>query len=182
MKHILLFFTLAISLSFAQQPRAITVVELETLKKEVVTEASVTRYSLEQEDYMSAYDKEISINFKIDTLKVELLLRKKLDIDYSTSGMVNATYEAETDYDLLLNKYYNLVLKKLADQDKEALKQTQRNWIKFRDSERKLNSLLVNDSYSGGGTIQGVIKAGNYLELTKSRVIMLYDYLGRFYE
>jgi len=178
----MLFSSFVTTHSFSQKPRAITPIELETFKKEVLTETFINRYSLEQEEYMSDYDKELTINFKIDTLKVALLLRKKLAINYSTVGMLDATYEAEKDYDMLLNKYYKLVLKKLNDSDKETLKQTQRNWIKFRDSERKLNSLLANDNYSGGGTIQGVFQASNYLELTKKRVIGLYDYLGRFYE
>jgi hypothetical protein len=42
------------------------------------------------------------------------------------------------------------------------LKQSQRNWIKYRESERRLNAEIVKDEYSGGGTIQQIFIADGY--------------------
>ena len=36
--------------------------------------------------------------------------------------------------------------------------------------------------YSGGGTMQRIIVASGYFEITKKRVIELFGYLGRFNE
>ncbi len=59
------------------------------------------------------------------------------------------------------------------------MKKTQRNWIKFRDSEIELNNVLRNEYYSGGGTIQRVIAAYRVREITMNRVFNLYDYFRR---
>jgi uncharacterized protein YecT (DUF1311 family) len=93
--------------------------------------------------------------------------------------MVTSTLDANREYDKLLNKYYQLLLRSLNEEDKEILKKSQRNWIDFRDSELELNGVLMNDYYSGGGTIQRVFAAARVLELTRDRVIELYDYLNR---
>ena len=74
------------------------------------------------------------------------------------------------------------MLAKLSGEDKAILRQTQKNWLQFRDSEHELNSLPTKDEYSGGGTIQRTIGSDCDLELTKSRVIGLVDYLLRFAE
>lgn len=119
------------------------------------------------------------IEFAADTFRIEERQRLKLVIDYSTNGMVTSTLDANREYDKLLNKYYQLLLRSLNEEDKEILKKSQRNWIDFRDSELELNGVLMNDYYSGGGTIQRVFAAARVLELTRDRVIELYDYLNR---
>ena len=129
---------------------------------------------------MNDFDKQVSIDFQIDTFLIERLLSKRISIDYSTAGMTKAAYDAEIEYDKLLNKYYQILLKKLNDSDKDILKLSQRNWIQYRDSERKLNSEIAKDEYSGGGTMQRIIVASGYTEITKKRVIELYNYLSRF--
>ncbi|HSY61287.1 MAG TPA: lysozyme inhibitor LprI family protein [Cytophaga sp.] len=93
--------------------------------------------------------------------------------------MVQATNEAEKEYDLLLNKYYKLLLNKLESNDKAILQEAQRNWIKFRDSEVALIHLLSDEKYSGGGTIQSIINAATYLGMTRKRVIELMHHLVR---
>jgi uncharacterized protein YecT (DUF1311 family) len=137
---------------------------------------------LEREEYDSDFAKQVSVEYQIDAFKIDQLLARRIDIDYSTSGMVTATYEAESEYDDLLNKYYQQLLAKLSGEDKAVLRQSQKNWLQFRDSERELNSLLTKDEYSGGGTIQRTIGSDCELELTKARVKGLVDYLLRFAE
>jgi uncharacterized protein YecT (DUF1311 family) len=179
----LTFFLFFISqFCFSQSPEEITDTEMESLKVQIQNETIKLKQKLESRDYLSDFDKEVSINFQCDTFKIERLLALRIEIDYSTSGMVQAIYDAEVEYDKLLNKYYQLLVKKLNDADKEILKQSQRNWIQFRDSERNFNNEISKDEYSGGGTMQRIIVSSGYLEITKKRVFELYSYLTRFYE
>jgi uncharacterized protein YecT (DUF1311 family) len=175
---ILIFFTIT---GYAQTPRVITDSDMVILKLDVQKEAVNLRQKLMNNDYLSDYEKKIMIDFQIDTFMIERLLVKRISIDYSTTGMCDAVYDSEIEYDRLLNKYYQILLKKLNDSDKAILRQSQVNWIKFRDTERKLNEEIAKDEYSGGGTMQRNIVASGYAEITKERIIELYGYLCRFY-
>ncbi|MCD4791683.1 MAG: DUF1311 domain-containing protein [Bacteroidales bacterium] len=154
----------------------------EEYQKEINKKAELLKQKLEAKEYISDFEKQTVISFKTDTFKVEQMLSLRMDNDYTTTGMVNTMYEAEKEYDKLLNKYYKILLKKLNESDQEALKQSQRNWIKFRDSERNLNGIISKPEYSGGGTIQNIFVASEYFEITKNRVIELYHYISRFFE
>lgn len=75
------------------------------------------------------------------------------------------------------------MLKKLVNEaDKKVLKQSQRNWIAFRDAERVLSSMLTGERYSGGGTIQQIIYSNRSAQATQKRVNELMDYLTRLVE
>jgi uncharacterized protein YecT (DUF1311 family) len=184
MRHfqLILLFVFITQFGFAQSPREINDSELEKYKQEIQKESIKLQQELLKKDYLSDFDKQVSIDFQIDTFVIERLLSKRISIDYSTAGMTKATYDSEIEYDKLLNKYYQILIKKLNDSDKEILKQSQRNWIQYRNSERKLNNEIAKDEYSGGGTMQRIIVASGYFEITKKRVIELFGYLGRFNE
>ncbi len=122
-----------------------------------------------------------SIEYLVDIFKVGEKKGLSMDIAPSNAGMVYALISAKNEYDVLLNKYYAKLIKKLSKKDKNILKLTQINWIKYRDSELKLNLILANDKYSGGGTIQRLYVANRVLEITKSRLKEIYDYLDRIH-
>lgn len=163
--------------SFSQTE--ITDLEMKKLKSEIDIEANKLRQKLDKEDYISELNESISIDFQVDTFKIESLFSRRLDMDYSTIGMVEAIIDLEKEYDLLLNKYYKILVAKLNETDKGILKNSQRNWIQFRDIERQLNSEISKEEYSGGGTIQQIIVSDKYLNITKNRVLELNDYLFR---
>jgi uncharacterized protein YecT (DUF1311 family) len=177
---LLLFVLVIIQPGWAVDPREVTAQEMKAMRQQIEKEAQKLRQELEKEGYNSDFEKQVSIEYQLDAFKIDQLLKRRIDIDYSTAGMVNATYEAESEYDKLLNTYFLKLQNKLSNEDKAILKQSQKNWLQFRDSERKLNSLLAKDEYSGGGTIQSNITSAYYLDLTKSRVKGLVDYLLRF--
>jgi len=178
---IILIFLISKSV-FAQTPRQITNTELEAIKQGIEKEIIQLRKDLESKEYLNDFDKQITIEFKIDSYRIDKLLTKKLEIDYSTAGTVQATYESEIEYDKLLNKYYQLLYKKLKETDKDILKKSQINWLQFRDSERILNNAISKKEYSGGGTMQRIIVADKYLKITRERVNEIIDYLLRIYE
>lgn len=184
MKYIqfILIFTFITQVGYSQAPKVVSDSDMKLYNQEIEKESIKVRQQLLKKDYLNDFDKQITIDFQIDTLKIEQLLKKRINGDYSTAGMTSAVYDSEIEYDKLLNKYYNILIKKLKNSDKEILKQSQKNWLQFRDSERKLNSEIAKSDYSGSGTIQGNIVAVQYLELTKSRTLDLYHYLSRFYK
>ena len=113
----------------------------------------------------------------IDTFIIEETQRSIFNRDYSTFGMVEAMNEAEVRYDILLNKYYKRLLDMLLVDDKEKLKEAQRSWIKFRDTELVLAGTMGKEEYDRGGTIEKIIFAGYKLELTKTRLFQIHRLL-----
>lgn len=124
------------------------------------------------------YD-DLELEFQTDTASVEQDIDQMLDDDSSTLGMIDASIEYEKRYDALLNKYYKILYNSLGLEGKKALKASQLNWIKFRDSEKELISEINAQTYeeAGGGTIWGVIATSTRSEITKKRVVELFNYL-----
>ena len=152
--------------------------ELLEIKKEIDEQASDLREGLKyKDDYVSEFQKKVSIEFTVDTFKIERLCSERMELDFSTNGTIQAISALNSDYDKLLNKYYKMLSSRLSTADRVVLKQSQRNWIAFRDSEIKLITALRADEYSGGGSIQNIFHASYVLELTKKRVIEIISYL-----
>jgi uncharacterized protein YecT (DUF1311 family) len=65
--------------------------------------------------------------------KAQALLDKA---DGSTSAMAAATYEGARLWDEELNRVYPELMRQLPPQDQAILKESEKEWIKFRDSNR----------------------------------------------
>ena len=63
--------------------------------------------------------------------------------------------------------------------DKKILIQAQKSWLAFRDSEMKLTETISKDEYSGGGTMQRLIDASQYMEMIKERTIKIFHHFTR---
>lgn len=133
--------------------------------------------SLCAQDFQWLEDRKIE--FKRDTAHLEQEVRDLLDKDYTTLGMIEASYYLEQGYDKLLNKYYKVLLNILNEENKTLLRTSQRNWINLRDSDKKLISGMKDQTYEamGGGTIWGVIAASERADVTRRRVFELYNYI-----
>jgi len=164
---------------FSQKPMQISDSKLKEIKDEIEVEIKQLKIQMNSDSnsYMSDYQKKMNIEYSIEKYRIDTLKARRISVDYSTSGIVLATIDAEKSYDNLLNKCYQELLSQLNDEDKEIFKQAQRNWITFRDAERKLSSTLSKEEYSGGGTIQRTIVAGRILEITQDRVDDIIVYL-----
>ena len=86
--------------------------------------------------------------FHTDTFAINLIADIRFDRGGPEDEYRIVEYDSYLSYDILLNKYYNLLRAKLNKDDKEKLKQAQLIWLKFRDSESEFI-----DSYlsKGGG-------------------------------
>lgn len=182
MKAILIILTayFSINTSFSQNEiREVTKGDSINFEKSIHLSVDSLRQVLSIHDYLNESDKNLTIEFDIDTFMVEKRLELYINQDYSDFGMKTASINQLDDYEKLLNKYYKKLLSKLKAEDKETLKIAQRNWIKYRETELNLNYIVSQDNYSGGGTIQTLFVLSRNIEITKTRVIEFYDYLGR---
>ena len=173
-----LFILILFSGAFANAQSEITKTKLAEINTEVTKETTKYKDSLTKAG--GTYLDPLDIEFKTDIFKIEQTLKKKIDIDYTTAGITTYVMELEKDYDKLLNKYYAILLKKLSSKDQEKLKVTQRNWLKFRDSEIEMIDVVSKDEYSGGGTIQSNIQASRIKDLTEARLQDIKNHLNQF--
>ncbi len=90
--------------------------------------------------------------------------------NYSKSAMFECHDIAYKKWDAELNNNYKILMGKLDETGKTALRNTQIAWIKFRDSEFKVLSsiqTILNESY------YDEIALGNRREIVKQRVLEL---------
>jgi uncharacterized protein YecT (DUF1311 family) len=153
----------------------------DSLKFEIIIKKSIDsiKLKLSSDDYLNDIDKKTTIEFTIDTFVIAKRFDLYISQDYSDYGMKTASIHMLNEYEKLLNKYYKILLSNIKPEDKEILKTTQRNWIKYRESELKLNFLVSEDKYSGGGTIQILFVLSRNIEITQNRVIEFKEYIDR---
>lgn len=183
MLRILFALLVCFESAFAQSDYSwISKKDMDEINTEVDKEVLIFRKKLEKNDYYDDIEqKKIEIEFACDTFKTETLFYKKIQKEPNNNYVLQATYEAEAEYDKLLNKYFKILLNKLDKDEQEFLRQTQRNWIQFRDSEKTLSEIISKEEYSGGGTLQNAIMAEKQFSITKERVLQLYEYIKRWH-
>ncbi len=144
------------------------------IKKDIEKEIPQLMKRLEKEKANA-----LRTEFTIDTFRVERFMAKWVDLDYRDFGMRDAAYETARLYDSLLNKYYKKLMGVLQGDDRKILLVAQKNWISFRDSEFRLVQTIGKVEYAGGGTMQQLTESSEYLNLVKSRTIVLFSHLAR---
>lgn len=176
MKKLLLFslsVCAIISISSGQTdgPIQITAERLQKIKTEVDKEVAVFKQTLSKKDYSAD-----EIEFATDTFKIEHIASKRIEVDYSTTGMNETITLLTGEYDKLLNKYYNKLIKLLNPADRKVLIAAQKSWILFKEAEQKVIGVLTKEEYSGGGTIQTNIEADLISQLTVKRTIEIFNH------
>lgn len=92
----------------------------------------------------------------------------------STRSMVDCEQKAYEAWDKELNSVYADLIKTLPKEQQQDLREDQRNWLKFRDTEFK----FIDDIYdSKQGTMFRPLKAGAATELVKDRTLQLHNRL-----
>jgi uncharacterized protein YecT (DUF1311 family) len=106
---------------------------------------------------------------------IDVWLEKCMEKEnYTTAGMLNCSSQALDKWDKELNRVYKELMKKLSPEEKELLKQSQQQWIKFKDAEFKWIESFYN---SREGTMFPVMGMGEKLHLVSERVKVLEGYL-----
>ena len=99
------------------------------------------------------------------------------DKSKSTADMVEAEDEGMKLWDKELNRVYGELLRQLPKEDKSALKDSQQEWIKFRDRNLKLIQVVYGKAEA---TMYHVFAARAALDVVKGRVLDLRGYLEVF--
>jgi len=168
---VLLLNSFLIAKSQTYGPKEITANVLDSITNNVEKKIAPFKHTLIDEGVLQE-----EIEFTIDTFRINQIAARRIDIDYSTSGM-NITISLLTkSYDSLMNKYYNKLLLKLKSEDKKVLIDAQKAWLEFNKNEVKLIYTLNKREYTGGGSMYSTIRIGMYLETVKRRTFQLFDY------
>ena len=106
---------------------------------------------------------------------IDAWLEKCVASDSSTNGMTKCAIEANTMWDKEMNRIYKELMKKLPEKQKTLLKQSQIQWLKFRDTEAN----FISEFYeSFEGTIWQNILVGEKINVIKKRTLTLQVYLN----
>lgn len=96
------------------------------------------------------------------------------DKDPSTAGIVQCAAEAGERWDAELNLVYKKLLANLSPEQKSQIKESQRQWISFRDRESEFMGGLYG---SFQGTMWRPVAADAVMRLTRDRTLELQKYL-----
>ncbi|WP_343632332.1 hypothetical protein [Fluviicola sp.] len=116
--------------------------------------------------------------FLEDTFVVENLHRKQLEKDLTNLGMNKANLACASEYELLVDKYYGILLSKMKPDDKELLISWQQSWKALMDKERVLIGKFMQEAYSGGGSVQSLTYTSRLMHGQKDHLILLMNYLS----
>jgi uncharacterized protein YecT (DUF1311 family) len=106
---------------------------------------------------------------------IEVELEKKIDADPSTAGMIEACRWAEGEWDKLLNKNYQALMKRLGKDEQAKLKAAQLEWIKFRDADFAFNGKF----WSGfDGSMFRLNSPSDRADFVRDRALRLGRYLS----
>ena len=105
---------------------------------------------------------------------IDKALEACTDKNPSTGGESDCIEKAGEMWDQELNRAYNKLSGKLSPEGKQALKEAQVEWIKYRDAEFK----LINTIYSSRqGTMYAPMHASARTEVVKKRALEIQSYL-----
>ncbi len=93
----------------------------------------------------------------------------------STAGQVNCTSKAAAAWDRELNQVYQKLLKTLDPASQALLRNSQRQWLAFREAEKKFDR---GPWISKQGTVAQTTVALANVDILRSRVLTLRNYSG----
>ena len=152
-------------------------VDLVKLAQETKSASIRFKQEISEVEYNSDFEKSISVSFRVDTFLVEDFLMRRMEVDFSTMAMTDAFYQAENEYEKLINKYYQILYNKLNAEDKLTLKSAHDKWVSFKTAENDLTEKLAAEEYSGGGSYVIIGIAYENMLLNKSRATAYYQKL-----
>lgn len=116
----------------------------------------------------SSFAKEEDIQARIEKKE-----QKAINKDSSTAGMTDAAEQAYRDWDHELNRFYKALLDQLDAPEAAALKSSQIQWLKFRDSEFKQIDKLYNTLE---GTMYYPMRVESRVRIVRDRANELISY------
>jgi uncharacterized protein YecT (DUF1311 family) len=105
--------------------------------------------------------------------RIDVWLEQNISKDPSTAGMRDAINQAREMWDAEMNKVYNRLMARLSPEQQNALRESQRAWLTFRDAEGKAISSII---ASKDGTMWQLAATDEGMQLIRSRVLRLLTY------
>jgi len=109
----------------------------------------------------------------IKPYKIDSVLSKCIGKNNSDPGMSDCLQKAESNWDKELNKYYKLLLTKLDSVGQKNLRESQREWIVYKDKEVNFFSEVFSKK---DGTMWNLLIADKRMQIIRQRAIELSDY------
>lgn len=110
---------------------------------------------------------------------IEIKLEQCLDTDTnkSTFGMIQCADIAIQDWDKELNNNYKLLMNSLDAESKSMLKNSQIQWLKYRDLEFNFSTNMYEKIPGSMWTIEGVLRK---VDIVKTRALELKYYYENY--
>ncbi len=105
---------------------------------------------------------------------IEQTLQSCIAKDFANDALLKCYQTAYTEWDKELNQYYKELKQLLNNKQQRILKNAQRNWINYRDSEFSMLSTIYGSL--NGNQWQLLIMATK-VEIVKQRALELHDYI-----
>lgn len=101
-----------------------------------------------------------------DRHPIDLLVRRCLDLDETTSAIIGCYVMGREHWDKELNRVYAALLASLDEDHKGPVRAAQRQWLKFRDAE----FAALDAVYDRDGTLWRIVGSKRRTELVRERV------------
>lgn len=101
-----------------------------------------------------------------DRHPIDLLVRRCLDLDETTSAIIGCYVMGREHWDKELNRVYAALLASLDEDHKGPVRAAQRQWLKFRDTE----FAALDAVYDRDGTLWRIVGSKRRTEFVRERV------------
>lgn len=155
--------------------------EMDELKTGWRLELSETAHQLvlkrPKEKGMPEFSDSIQRLFIQDTFIVENIIRRQSAKEPSTLGINKARLYGASEYEKLVDKYFGILQSKMKKEDAELLLTWQKEWRTLMNTEQLLVGRLMQEPYSGGGSIHSMTYTARLMNQYKNRLLTIIDYL-----
>lgn len=156
--------------------------EMETMKTKWRVELRQKGHELamksSRKEGASDFSDSISRLFLEDTFVVENLLSRQLEKEKTNLGINKANLACASEYEKLVTKYSTILLSKMKEEDQELFVSWQESWKTLMEKERTLIGKLMQEEYSGGGSVQSLTYTGRLMNQQKNHLLLLMNYLS----
>jgi uncharacterized protein YecT (DUF1311 family) len=125
---------------------------------------------------MPLEEKRFLIQYQTDTFRIESTYRRNSENCLNESGATRCLEEKAEEYNILVTKYYMMLNQLLNDEERKALKHSQRTWLSYKTGERDL-LISINASETLINEENLRREALIYLNITQSRLELLKEYI-----
>jgi hypothetical protein len=130
-------------------------------------------------DEISSYDS-ITLEFEKEKWRKEKIYIVSGTMAESTFRMEQCNVYLHEEELFLLDKYYKLALSALKPEDKPFLVEDQKLWEKSYESSRGLIRILLDDKYTGGGTMWSLSSTPEYIMDRVESLFWMYSQASKF--